>query len=61
MKLKNIFALLGVATVVTSCAPKAAPDPLTEALNVGELTVADIDCINFLCTVLQHTIGKTAR
>ena len=41
MKLRNIFALLGVAAVVASCAPKAAPDPLTEALNAGELTAAE--------------------
>ena len=41
MKLRNIFALLGVAAVVASCAPKVAPDPLTEALNAGELTAAE--------------------
>ena len=41
MKLRNIFALLGVAAAVASCAPKAAPDPLTEALNAGELTAAE--------------------
>ena len=41
MKLRNIFALLGVAAVVASCAPKAASDPLTDALNAGELTAAE--------------------
>ena len=41
MKLRHIFALLGVAAAVASCAPKAAPDPLTEALNAGELTAAE--------------------
>ena len=41
MKLRNIFALLGVAAAVASCAPKAASDPLTDALNAGELTAAE--------------------
>ncbi len=41
MKLRNIFALLGVVAVVAACAPKAAPDPLAEALAAGELTAAE--------------------
>lgn len=41
MKLRNFFALVGAAALVASCAPKAAPDPLAEALAAGELTTAE--------------------
>lgn len=41
MKLRNIFAILGVAAVAVSCAPKVALDPLAEALAAGELTAAE--------------------
>lgn len=41
MKLRNFFALVGAAALVASCAPKATPDPLAEALAAGELTTAE--------------------
>lgn len=55
MKLRNIFALLGVAAVVASCAPKAAPDPLAEALAAGELTAAEQMIEENLATATDET------
>ena len=55
MKLRNIIALLGVAAVVASCAPKAAPDPLAEALAAGELTAAEQMIEENLATATDET------